>query len=997
MHGAGPPGKLAAVDGPPVALAEGTPATLVAALRGRVAEKPDGIIRSYSLDGAGNAQTYAEAWERSGGIGAGLRDFGVRAGDTVVLLIEDVVDFVPAYWACFRGGFVCVALMSAAREATHPARGGPLRAALDRLANVTILADESFAAIAATLRRERGLRVLPLGIAELRGGSGSEDVAAADPLCLVPTSGSTGHLKLVAMRHDTQMFRSFADRLIIEESHLGTFALDGITGQNCVFLRYGSWTQMSAAALTARPTSVLDAIEQHRITWVSATNSMVKQIIAAAEQTSRRWNFSALRRIAIGGETIVPKVMERLGRFLEEGGASRDIVRVGYGTSETGTLVTGANPFAGRLAGADALALGTCSPGVSLRIVTEGNEILTEGDIGAVQVRCPQKIFSCYWGEPEASRDCFTDDGWWRTGDLGRLQNEQLSLHGRAKDVLVVAGKKFSLSEIEAEIETVLAAGDRVFSCAIHDAEEGAERLAIVVVAAHGNEHHARLAEDIRAVVARRFGIRPDRVVPASIDQIPLGANGKVRRTELAGRIRQGLIAAAVQVPQTPSQSEDAHSQQGADSAQILAAIWRETLDLHGEIDKGKNFFDLGGNSLRSLMLYTAIEAQFGCRISAEAFFRSPTFADLLSLVSNKSPVPALDASSSNSAIPWPLPGEVRNKLILQFHAWGGSRPTRDGLTAGLNLAGRKTPLFWVCQEGSEFRRLAGALGPEQPLYAFRSGMRLIHYNEDEVQAFALRYVAEIEEAYPEGPVFIGGNCQGAIIALSMAHHLLRRKRHVPLLILVEWGFPLQPYPGPVLLIHHADSIDGNPYLRYQNPDVGLARAFPHYRIEEIPGDHPDTFNDSIIVVLAEILKSHMSRAEREPPRFIPKSAYRAAISVDGIPDAIAAGSSLNIGVTIRNVGDVTWPATEHSGLMLGNRWLDDAGEVITLVDGRAPLPQLAPGEEASVSLRIVAPCRPGTAQLVLDAVEEGSTWFHSAQDAPLRASVRIVEPAANR
>jgi hypothetical protein len=145
-------------------------------------------------------------------------------------------------------------------------------------------------------------------------------------------------------------------------------------------------------------------------------------------------------------------------------------------------------------------------------------------------------------------------------------------------------------------------------------------------------------------------------------------------------------------------------------------------------------------------------------------------------------------------------------------------------------------------------------LGPDQPIYAFRSGLGLIKYKENEVQALALRYVSEIEEACPHGPLFIGGTCQGAIIALAMAQHCLRRQRHVPLLVLMEWGFPLQCYAGPVLLIHGRDSMQSNPFLRYGDPVAAFSQAFQDYAIAEMPGDHDHVFEDDKVAVLGKFL-----------------------------------------------------------------------------------------------------------------------------------------------
>jgi acyl-coenzyme A synthetase/AMP-(fatty) acid ligase/acyl carrier protein len=981
--------------GPPLALSPRTPTSVAAAIASRIAQRPDGIIRTYSLDGDDRVQSYEELWRRSGSIVTGLRKFCRHPGETIVLLIEDAVDFVPAFWACIRGGFVAVPLMSAAREAFHQRRGGNLLAALDRLSNINILADETFAELGVELQRDRGLPVISLDAAEAESSDcSSEDCLAADPLYLVPSSGSTGRLKLVAVREEALLHRSFARDFGKQHHDLGTFALDSISGQNGVFLRCGSLTQMPAAALTARPTSVLDAIEHHQITMVSFTNSAIKRIVAAAEQTNRRWQLGSLRHIGLGGETVVRTVIECFAEFLGRHGASTDIILAHYGTTETGSLVNGANPLDRTIDDHDAVCLGSCALGVGLRIVGNDGEVLAEGDIGNLQATCPQTMFSSYWGEPQASRECFTADGWWRTGDLGRLQNGELSLHGRAKELFVVHGRKFSLTDIDAEIETLLAVGDRAFSCTIHWPGEATERLAVVFVpAAARAERPAKLAENIRRVVARRFGFRPSPVIAASLDDIPFANNGKLRRLELAARVRSGMIGTIEEPGHFSKPIPGGMPNDIGDFEKTLAQIWREALDLHGDLDRHASFFDLGGDSLRSLMLYTAIHEQFGKQISAEAFFPSPTFASLLRLVANIDGKSALTEAEApvDFAVPWQLPSELRNKLLIHFELWDGNRPTRDRLVAGLNTDGTKTPIFWVFQEAREFRQLAKYLGADQPLYAFRSGLGLLNYEEDEIQAFALRYVSEIIEVCPEGPAIIGGNCQGAIVALAIAEHMLRRRRHVPLLMLMEWGFPLQPYVGPVLLIYGRDSFQGNPYSRYRRPDLAWNRVFAEYAVADIPGDHGRFFEDANVGSLSKIIALHTRKAEQASPTLIPKLAHRALINADEVPAYMVSGSKFDIAVRIRNASAVAWPAWDKSGLMLGNRWIDKFGAVIAWVDGRVPLPEISPGAEVLLLLPITAPPVIGTVQLSVDVVEEGNCWFNLPQNAPLRVHIEIL------
>jgi acyl-CoA synthetase (AMP-forming)/AMP-acid ligase II/acyl carrier protein len=835
---------------------------VAAALAGRIAQWSDGIIRTYRADGAGRAQTYRELWRRSGCIEAGLRNFCRYPGDTVVLLIEDAVDFAPAFWACIRGGFVAVPLMSAAREALHQRRGDALREALNRLSNINILADEKFAELAEVLRCDRGLPTISLDAAEAESGSHA-DGPAADPLCLVPSSGSTGRLKLVALRAGAVLNRNFTDQLRPEEHGLGTLALDSVSGQIGLFLRWGSWAHVPADVFTARPTSVLDAIEQHHISAVTLTSSQVKRIITAADQTNRKWKLDSLRRIGLGAETVVPKVMQRLAQFLMQHGVSSEIVRAGYGTTETGLLVNGANPLNDPIDDHGAVCLGSVTPGVGLRVVGSDGEVLTAGEIGEVQASCSQTIFESYWGEPEATRESFTADGWWRTGDLGRLRNGELFLHGRAKEVLIVSGKKLSLSAIDAEIETILAAGDRVFSCAVHWPGEAAEGLAVVFVAADaGAEHRAEIAENIRRFVARRFGFSPSSIIAAAFDAIPLAINGKLRRLELSARIRAGVIGAVDEFGYFRKPIPGNTPNEAADIEADLAEIWREALDIRGTLDRHANFFALGGDSLRSMMLYTNIEQKFGKQISAEAFFAAPTFAGLLRLVATGDGAPAAQANASDTGVPWPLPPVLRNKLLAHFETWDGHRPTRDRLVAGVNTDGAKTPLFWLFQDAVQFRQLAKSLGTSQPVYALRSGVNIVDYTEDNIQTLALRYVSEISEVAPQGPVFIGGACQGSIIALAVAQHLLRRWRDIPLLTLMEWGWAYQTYAGPVLLIHGRDS-DFNPYRRYRDPDSSWRRAFAEHVSVETPGDHTNLFDDGYVEAWSEMLALHMRKAEQ--------------------------------------------------------------------------------------------------------------------------------------
>src|ERR1700722_971814 len=469
-----PPGdvarRLAVATGPDLALSSDAPATIAATIAARVAECPGGLFRTYSDTGNHRTESYFSAWQRSAAFAAALRDAGVHREQPVILLIDDVVDFAPAFWVCVRAGYMAVLLQSAARESLRKRGGTPLCDALIRLDDPIFVCDTYFKPIVDAVGQQKSIRVIPLDMLQADHQIWDRDAPTADPVCLVPTSGSTGRLKLVALGQDAILYRNFAAHrpaFRIALDHLGTFPIDGTGGHVLLFPRFRSWTQMPLSSLIANPLSVLDAVEQFRITTLPLTTTMAKQIIAAAQKTDRVWDLSSLRQIGLGAETIFPEIVKLLEAFLLRNGAPSRIIVTGYGTTETGLLVNGIKSTSPENEYEEAARVGSCTNGVKLRIVGDDGHTLAEDEVGEVQVACSQKLFTSYWGEPEASRDCFTDDGWWKTGDLGRLRKGELTLHGRSKEVLVVNGRKFSLADIDASIRTVLAVGDKAFSCAI--------------------------------------------------------------------------------------------------------------------------------------------------------------------------------------------------------------------------------------------------------------------------------------------------------------------------------------------------------------------------------------------------------------------------------------------------------------------------------------------------------------------------------------------------
>jgi len=960
------------------------PKTLLACLEAKVQRYSDGQLVDYDIDGNHRVESFQSLWRRSASIASALRYAGVERSRPVVLIADDILNFVPLAWACIRAGFAFMPLNGVATAALSEKRSDQLFEILERLDRPFVILDDRFESLTAVIRQKSEAAVIQFGSLKAPPGDWTDNVVA-DPVCLIPTSGSTGRLKLAALGENALLHRNFSKWEPSPReaaSVLSLFPVDGVTGMGVIFLHHRNWIQISPDLFTRHPLAALDGIEHFRVERAILTNSMAALIVAQADLSQRRWDLRSLRYAHVGGEPTVTDVMQSLSRLLARHGARENIILVGYGMTETGPLVEGGDPTMpenGQVVG-----LGGCAPGVDLRIVDENERILNEGELGEVQVFCPRKIFSGYWNDTQATADGFTADGWFRTRDLGRLLHGRLTLHGRSKEIFVSLGKKHSLVDIDAALQSVFGSSVRVFSCAVHLPNDAMERLAVVFVTLNRFYDVALVAEEIRRVVARKFGLQARLAIPTQIEKIPLTSAGKVRRFELAHRVRSGFF----DIDDRPSSPAGAPSTQNIQA--IIEQIWEDVLGDDACLNPDANFFDLGGDSLKSVLLFELALERLGRSVDIETFFKTPNLANLRRLAEGASFESKTSSDAETSSIRWPLPTNLRKRLLGYFEAWDGDRATQDRLITGLNTGGSKPPLFWCFQDNREFRRLADRLGSDQPLYALRSGHRLISYFEDEIQTLALRYVHEILEVCTKGPLFIGGNCQGGVIAHAVAQHLLRRRRHVPLLVLMEWGFALQPYSGPLLMLYGRESRQANPYLRFKNPETSWSRAFPHYMAAEIPGAHGEFFDDGNIEGLSQILSQCLASAIEEPITLLPGLSDELVLKADELPAQMPVGESRLVKVVVENKTAFSI-ADSQSGVFVGNYWLNENGEALERADGRARLPILPPGARQNVLLPITAPGMAGNFLLVVDLVEEGSHWLNFFRGSAPRFRVEVV------
>jgi malonyl-CoA/methylmalonyl-CoA synthetase len=329
------------------------------------------------------------------------------------------------------------------------------------------------------------------------------------PAMLAYTSGTTGAPKGVPLTHANVLastrgvvkaWRWSADDVLVHALPLSH--QHGLSGVHLSLLCG------SRAVVFSRfdPAELTGAIAAHHATVLFAVPAMYERLDA--------WDgiggtdLGSLRLAVSGSAPLSPALAERVQGWLGQLPLER------YGSTEAGLDVS--NAYDGpRLPGR----VGWALPGIEVRL---------DGDDGEILVRGPQ-VFEGYWRRPDATAEALTGDGWFRTGDLGRLDDEDGSLEitGRSKELIISGGLNVYPREVEAALEDHPAVAQ--VAVAGVPSERWGEEVVAFVVAAGDLDADALIAHARERLSAYKC---PKRVV--ALDELPVNRMGKVRRDALA-------------------------------------------------------------------------------------------------------------------------------------------------------------------------------------------------------------------------------------------------------------------------------------------------------------------------------------------------------------------------------------------------------------------------------------------------------------------------------
>ncbi|WP_410608407.1 long-chain-fatty-acid--CoA ligase [Amycolatopsis sp. lyj-109] len=484
--------------------------------------------------------TYGWLWEQARRYASVLRDNGVRPGDRVVLLLADTPQFPAVYFGVLAAGAVAIPLnvMSTAAEIGHVLSDADARF----LVCATSLLAQAGEAVE---RLGKGLFTVgpgPAGTVDLEAAARDtapvEEVVERDPdevAVVFYTSGTTGAPKGVMLTHRNVRYN--VERMVAtpyvfrgDDVLLGCLPLAHSFGQICVMLT-GFRAGLSIVLMSKfSGRAALALMVEHRCTVFMGVPTMYFGLLDAV---ARGGPVPRLDRVYSGGSPLPAKTLDDVRSVF---GCP---VYEGYGATETSCSVAYHYPGVSFRPGTVGVPINGVTVGIA-RPNADRIELLPVGEVGEIVVRGPS-VMAGYLGRPDLTAEVL-HDGWFRTGDLGKLDGDSyLAVVGRKKDLILRGGYNVYPREIE-EIFAGHPAVAQVAVIGVPHPVLGEEVWAIVVPARPEDGTDGSAEELVEWSKQRLAAYKYPRRVEFT-DALPTGSSGKVLKRMLVSKYEATVSA----------------------------------------------------------------------------------------------------------------------------------------------------------------------------------------------------------------------------------------------------------------------------------------------------------------------------------------------------------------------------------------------------------------------------------------------------------------------
>ncbi len=478
-------------------------------------------VKTFIETNAGTILTYADMLARSGQLANVLVARGVKPGDRVAAQVEKTPESLLLYLATLRAGAVFLPLNTAYTPTE-------LNYFIGDAQPTVFVCDPSrrdaLSAIAA--KHGAGIETLDangqgsLTDAATKASSDFADVARTsdDLAAILYTSGTTGRSKGAMLTHKNLSSNA---KVLVE---YWRFTKDDVLLHALpVYHTHGLFVASNTVMLSGGAMIFLQKFDADEVMKLlpSATAMMGVPTFYTRLLKHSGLTKAACAHMRLFTSGSAPLLAETHVEFSEKTGHA---ILERYGMTETNMNTS--NPYDGdRIAGT----VGFPLPGVELRIAdADTGTVLPQGEVGGIEVRGPN-VFAGYWRMPDKTKAEFRADGFFITGDVGRVDPRgYVHIVGRAKDLIITGGFNVYPKEIEAEIDAMPGVIESaVIGCPHPDFGEGV--TAVVVCKPGASLNEKGVIGELETRLAK-FKL-PKRVI--FVEDLPRNTMGKVQKNVL--------------------------------------------------------------------------------------------------------------------------------------------------------------------------------------------------------------------------------------------------------------------------------------------------------------------------------------------------------------------------------------------------------------------------------------------------------------------------------
>ncbi|RKQ33480.1 non-ribosomal peptide synthetase [Oceanobacillus halophilus] len=570
----------------------------------------------------------------------------------------------------------------------------------------------------------------------------SEFSQTSDPENLayvIYTSGSTGKPKGVSISHRgvVRLVKNITYANIEKED---TFInLTPIAFDASAFEIYGSLLNGAKLVIlnSNKPTfkEIAKEIEKKKVTILGTTPS--KYNVLLEDYTKY---LKGLKQVLLGGEILPVRLAQKSLKRLK----GCHLINV-YGPTENSVNTTSYH-VKGEVSESYTIPIGRPISNDRVYILDKYLQPVPIGVIGELYMS-GDGIAKGYLNRKELTNERFIPDPFhksegrlYKSGDLVRYRSDgNIEFIGRKDDQVKIRGARIELGEIESIVG--LCPGVRQAVAGTYIDRTGNKDLVAYVVMNNGVKFDQ---QKIRFFIQDKL---PQQMVPTffvELEDVPITPVGKIDRK----RLPEPVISVSEQITLPRNQTEEK-----------LVQLWETLLGVK-PIGVKDHYFELGGNSLLAMQLFSEIEKEFNKNLPVSIIFKDDTIEKLAKhITSNESLI-----DTSSSLVP-------------------------------IQPLGIKPPFFCIHGGGGEvlvYRDLALELGDEQPLYGLKFVNNEVSGESISVEMLADRYIKEIRKIQPTGPYHLLGYCFGGAIAHEMAYKLLEERQKVSLLAILNFANPMR-------------------------------------------------------------------------------------------------------------------------------------------------------------------------------------------------------------